>query len=244
MPISARPASTIQRSRVVVSGVLVALLAALIAAGRITGDQIIGYVATVASLMLAGQVASMVTRRQVAPAERTLVPGASSRIDPLGTLIVPALLDVGLLGFFGWLRPLPSLPAQRGGRNALVLRALSSSATYLSVMITAAVIFRIAYHGEDVSSVSLISRIAFLTGFVNTWLLVTSLIPAPPLPGSVLLERILPVSAWARYARIRPHVAKGIVGFLLISVMLGLGTVSFFAQLIERLWLWLLLIGS
>ena len=48
MPISARPARTIQRSRVVVSGVLVALLAALIAAGRITGDQIIGYVATVA----------------------------------------------------------------------------------------------------------------------------------------------------------------------------------------------------
>ena len=243
MPISARSARVAPRSRIIVGGVVGALFVALVVAGRITIDQIIGYLAAVVSLVLAAQAVTIVTRRQVAPAERSLVPPVSSRVDALGTFIVPALLDVGFLGFFGWLRPMPTLPAQRGGRNALVLRALTATATHLLLMIVAAVAFRIAYHGEGIANVPLVVRVALLTGFVNTWLMVTSLIPAAPLPGSVLLERLLPIRAWARYARIRPHVVKVVVGFLLISVMLGLGTVSFFAQLIERLWLWLLLIG-
>ena len=104
MPISARSARVAPRSRIIVGGVVGALFVALVVAGRITIDQIISYLAAVVSLVLAAQAVTIVTRRQVAPAERSLVPPVSSRVDALGTFIVPALLDVGFLGFFGWLR--------------------------------------------------------------------------------------------------------------------------------------------
>ena len=53
MPISTRSVRSAPRVRVIVGAVLGALLAALILSGRITLDQIIGYVAAVASIVLA-----------------------------------------------------------------------------------------------------------------------------------------------------------------------------------------------
>jgi Zn-dependent protease len=244
MPISTRSVRSAPRVRVIVGAVLGALLAALILSGRITLDQIIGYVAAVASIVLAGHVATLVTRRQVAPAERGLVPSASSRIELLGTLIVPALLDVGGFGFFGWLRPLPDVPSLRGGRNGHVLRALSVPATHLVLVVAGALVFRIYYHGEAYYSLPWIAHVAFFVGFVNMWLLVLSLVPIPPQAGSVVLERLLPVRAWARYARIRPHLLKGVLGILLVSVLLNLGLTTLIQRMVGSLWLDLVSIGA
>ena len=237
MPISARQASTTPRSRVVVASVLGAIFVALIASGRIVLDELLGYGLLVTSIMLAGMVTAALTRRQVAPGEQSLVPAVSTRIDPLGTFIVPALLVLGGIGFFGWLRPLPSLPIHRPGRNGLLLRSLATPVTHLAIVVGAVVVFRLTFHGVNTVGLAWIPRVAFLAGFVNVWLLVVSLVPVPPLPGSVVLERLLPVRAWSHYARIRPYLLKGAVGALLVSIMLGLGLTTLVQHAIARWWI-------
>jgi len=232
MPISARPTLRASRSRLIGAGIVGALVAALLAGGRITVDQIVAYLAIIASVIVAGAVTSLVARRQVPVAEVGLVPTVRSRVDVLGTIIVPALLLLGGIGLFGWLRPMPSLPAARGGRNALVIRSLVAPAVHLVAALLAAWAFR----STRGTSLDWFAQGCLTVGYVNLWLLVIAMVPVPPLPGSVLLERMLPVATWARYARIRPHLLQAALGVLLLSVMVGLGLTTAVQSLLGGWW--------
>ena len=51
-------------------------------------------------------------------------------VDPVGTLIVPALLSLGSVGFFGWAKPVPvNMAKLRSPRNQGVLVSLAGPAT-------------------------------------------------------------------------------------------------------------------
>jgi len=232
MAISARSAATVPKTRLIVAAIGGFLLAALVASGRISHDQLLAYGCLVMSVLLAGLITTWVTHRQVAPAERHLVPTTASRIDLLGTIIIPALLILGGVGLFGWLRPITAPQGMRPGRNALVLRSLVTPAFHVVVMVMCVTVSRASSN----SSPSWLDHGFFLLGYANLWLLVVSLIPVPPLAGSVVLERLLPVTWWARYARIRPFLLRGALGIVAASLLLHLGIETAVQRLLSSWW--------
>ena len=63
-----------------------------------------------------------------------------------------------------------------------------------------------------VSQWALVEQILFYFGIVNVVLAVFNLIPIPPLDGSALVERLLPVSALPTYYRMR-------MGFMVVVLL-------------------------
>jgi Zn-dependent protease len=119
-------------------------------------------------------------------------------IDPLGSVIVPALLflsNAGLL--FGWAKPVPynpyNLSNQRWG-EAIVSAA--GPLTNFLLAIIFAVLIRLAIplglSGSFIELASYIVYINILLGFFN-------LIPLPPLDGSKIFESVLPLQLRMRY---------------------------------------------
>ena len=212
------------------------LVAALIASGRISTDEIILYLAIVASVIVAGTATSIVARWQSGTGSKGVVPGALSRVDPLGTLVIPALLVLSGIGYFGWLRPVPQVTGSFNNRNPFVVRSLVGPATSLVLMVGCAVVFRATVGDPMLGGWPWSARVAYLSGYMNLWLVVIALVPVPPLAGSVVLERLLPVGAWARYARIRPHLLAISVGIVVLTLMLHIGLTSALSSLLLGWW--------
>src|SRR5271154_1380854 len=63
-------------------------------------------------------------------------------VDPVGTLIVPALLSLGSVGFFGWAKPVPvNTTRLRSPRNQGVLVSLAGPATNAALAAVFGLIF-------------------------------------------------------------------------------------------------------
>jgi len=112
-------------------------------------------------------------------------------IDPLGSIILPALLVFTHSPiFFGWAKPVPynpyNLKSKRWG-EALV--AIAGSATNLFLAVIFGLLVRNGVHlGLDLTMISFASQITF----VNLFLGLFNLIPFPPLDGFTALRAALP----------------------------------------------------
>ncbi len=163
-------------------------------------------------------------------------------VDPLGTLVLPALLALSGLGAFGYAKPVPVNPSRmRHPRNDSVLVSLAGPATNLILAGISIVLLRfvapagtaadIYYVGP--SSVGVGYRLLFLLGFLNVLLAVFNALPIPPLDGSILVERLLPASALPTWWQIRRYAMV----VLLLLVLLDHG--QLFARILdpaERAW--------
>ncbi|MFZ2058870.1 MAG: site-2 protease family protein [Acidimicrobiales bacterium] len=149
-------------------------------------------------------------------------------IDPVGSIVVPIVLALTWGYPFGWAKPVPvAVNRLRHPRNQSVLVSFAGPATNIILAAFAGVVFHeLVLHAwtpvpscaafmctYDPSNFALVEQIAFYFGVINIVLAVFNLIPIPPLDGSALVERMLPVSALAGYYRIR-------MGFLLVIVFL------------------------
>ena len=120
-------------------------------------------------------------------------------IDPMGSVIIPALLTfTGSPIMFGWAKPVPynpyNLKNQRWGET---LVAVAGSATNLLLAIIFGLIVRFGpILGFDANMLYLAATIAFINLFLGLF----NLIPFPPLDGFTVLRTILP---W--------HLASGLV---------------------------------
>ena len=130
-------------------------------------------------------------------------------VDPLGTIIVPAITVLAGFGFFGWAKPVPvNLSRLRSPRNQGVLVALAGPATNAVLAALAAVAFRLsgaAAHWPLAGLPPVWVLALFYFGFINVWVGAFNMIPIPPLDGSVLVERMLPRSLWPGYLRARHY---------------------------------------
>lgn len=134
-------------------------------------------------------------------------------IDPLGTIILPAILVVTTGTAFGWAKPVPVDTGRlRHPRNQTVLVSLVGPAVNIAIALAAAVVLR--FVGIYDSS-SLAVRAVFYVGLVNVVLAAFNLIPIPPLDGSAVVERVLPDRLWPGYLRFRQYSM-----FLLLALVL------------------------
>jgi Zn-dependent protease len=124
-----------------------------------------------------------------------------THIDPIGTILIPAMsLVMGGFGFIGWARPTPVTPSKFRSsvpmRTGMALVAAAGPLSNLILAIIAIGLFAI-FHRADVglwdssgraTGISALLQEMFM---VNVGLLVFNFLPIPPLDGSRLLPRSL-----------------------------------------------------
>jgi Zn-dependent protease len=146
-----------------------------------------------------------------------------SHVDPVGTLIVPALLSLGSVGFFGWAKPVPvNVSRLRSPRNQGVLVSLAGPAVNAALAAIFGVLFVHFVRPGVLSSgnFSTGAQIVFYASLVNVGLCAFNLIPVPPLDGSVLFERLLPSRYWPTYLRYRQYTMPILLGLVLLNFFL------------------------
>ena len=149
-------------------------------------------------------------------------------IDPFGSIVVPVVLALTGAPVFGWAKPVPvSINRLRHPRNDSVLVSFAGPATNVILAAIAGLVLHEVLHVwalpiqscgaflcyAPVSQWALFEQILFYFGIVNVVLAVFNMLPIPPLDGSALVERLLPVSALPAYYRMR-------MGFMVVVLLL------------------------
>ena len=118
-------------------------------------------------------------------------------MDPLGSVIIPALLILSNANFLiGWAKPVPYNPYNlRKGKWGEALVAGAGPLVNLSLAIIFGILIRVlgAYDLASASAIELASAVVF----INILLALFNMIPIPPLDGSKVLSALLPL----RFAR-------------------------------------------
>ena len=135
-----------------------------------------------------------------------------AHVDPLGTVVLPAIMLLSGLGAFGWAKPVPVDPRKlRNPRQQSLLVSLAGPGTNIALALGSALwlALRPADTVEllsiDFDLVPAVDQAAFLLGLANVLLAAFNLIPFPPLDGSALIERVLPYAWWPGWLRFRQY---------------------------------------
>ncbi|TAN26573.1 MAG: site-2 protease family protein [Actinomycetota bacterium] len=138
-----------------------------------------------------------------------------AHIDPVGSVLLPALLIFAGLTPIGYAKPVPvNVSRLRSPRNQSVLVSLAGPAVNFILAVIAGLMlhFKLSHELSQVGvysasqitiDPSLVDRILFYMGSINLLLGVFNMIPIPPLDGSALIERLLPAGALPGYFRLR-----------------------------------------
>lgn len=135
-------------------------------------------------------------------------------IDPIGTIILPAVTV--LLGgiLFGWAKPVPvNFMNLRHPKKDMLWVAAAGPFSNLIMAIFWAILFgRRAYFPESMSL--FVQQIGIAGISINLSLMVLNLIPLPPLDGGRIAVSLLPNHLAYRYAQVERY------GFLILIVLL------------------------
>ena len=165
--------------------------------------QIVAIIALIMSIVLhemAHGYAANALGDPTARLQGRLSPNPLVHIDPLGSVIIPALLMLSGAGIlFGWAKPVPynpyNLTNQKWG-EALV--AIAGPAINIFIALVFAMLIRFASPlGLNDVFVSLATYIVYM----NILLALFNMIPFPPLDGSKILPAILPFGAQLQYQK-------------------------------------------
>jgi Zn-dependent protease len=128
-------------------------------------------------------------------------------IDPIGSILVPAILIFSHSGFlFGWAKPVPYNPYNL--KNQKWGEAIVAVAGPMANIFIAIIFGMIIRFGAG----TLQENFIYLSGmivFVNIMLAFFNLIPIPPLDGSKLLKSLLPYKANLTFQRMEAFMMSG-----------------------------------
>lgn len=153
-------------------------------------------------------------------------------VDPIGTLLVPAviLLASRALGFpllFGWAKPVPIIASNlRSPRRDMGLVAAAGPLANLLMALGWAVVFRLA--PVLPAAEEYITMMAGGGIVVNIALAVLNMMPVPPLDGGRIVASLLSARLAAAYSRLEPYgliillalLATGVLGDIVMPLIL------------------------
>lgn len=143
-------------------------------------------------------------------------------IDPLGTVLLPAILALTQAPFlFGWAKPVPvNFNRLNSPRRDMVLVALAGPAVNILLALAAAFAFHAVPYLPDVLDewVAENLRIAIR---LNLVLAVFNMLPIPPLDGGRVAVGLLPYSLASPLARMERYGMLIIVLGLFVAPMIG-----------------------
>jgi Zn-dependent protease len=173
----------------------------------------------------------------------------SVHVDPIGTLLFPAISFFTGAPLIGWAKPTPVNPLR--WRNKRVANFWVSAAGAISnfiIAIIAGIIIRLLYtfgltYGLRLppgSSTLAMGAFELLTTFfiLNVALGVFNLLPIPPLDGSKVLQSILPESFEAGFETLERF------GFILLFIAVFTGVLGIIFNVVMPIALALLFIGA
>ena len=162
-------------------------------------------------------------------------------IDPLGSVIIPALLVVsGSPMLFGWAKPVPynpyNLKNQRFGESIV---AIAGSATNILLAIIFGLIVRFGVGTLAPEALSLAATIAF----VNLFLGLFNLIPFPPLDGFTFLRGLLPLQLAMEFQRFEAQMrGMGMMSLVLFLIVFSYVLAGPFSSLV--VWIFRTIVGG
>ena len=143
-------------------------------------------------------------------------------IDPVGTVLLPALLFVTRSPFlFGYAKPVPvNFGALRNPRRDMILVAAAGPAMNIILAVMAALLFHLVSYLPD--TVERWAAENLKNGLViNVILAIFNLLPLPPLDGGRIVVGLLPDRLAIRFARLERYGLGILVGVLFILPLLG-----------------------
>ncbi len=144
-------------------------------------------------------------------------------IDPVGTILIPAVLLM-LGGFvFGWAKPVPvTYQNLRNPKTDMAWVALAGPMANLVMAIAWALAAKIGFgllqSGVSFGEPMLLMGVAGV--LINSMLMMLNLLPLPPLDGGRILVSLLPGPLSWQVSRIEPY------GFFILVGLLYLGLIS------------------
>lgn len=141
-------------------------------------------------------------------------------IDPLGTILLPALtlLVGGIL--FGWAKPVPvDFSRLRHPKRDMLWVAAAGPASNLVMALFWALMIKLSVNYPTIYSepLALMGQAGVM---INVVLMVLNLLPLPPLDGGRIAVSLLPNHLAYKYAQIERY------GFLILIVLLATGVLS------------------
>jgi Zn-dependent protease len=150
-------------------------------------------------------------------------------IDPVGTIIIPAMGIVTDAPLFGWAKPVMVNPYNlRDPKKANIFISAAGPASNILAALAATGIFLILKSTGIIAGggivILIIKNIFFYFIGLNIYLTIFNLIPIPPLDGSWILEEFLRGEALYYYQRMKPY------GFFIILLLIVVGVLDLIAS--------------
>ncbi|MCU7835777.1 MAG: site-2 protease family protein [gamma proteobacterium symbiont of Taylorina sp.] len=143
-------------------------------------------------------------------------------IDPIGTIIVPAVMGFTTGFIFGWAKPVPiDIRNLNNPKKDMMWVALAGPvsnfimAILWSIFLYFSVLFSVAN-----SSVSLFLILMAIAGInINILLGIINLLPIPPLDGGRVMAGLLPTRLAIKYNKIEPYGFFVLVGLMFTGAL-------------------------
>ena len=146
-------------------------------------------------------------------------------IDPVGTILVPAIMLLTTPFLFGWAKPVPgdwrNLRRPRQDMAWVALAGPGANLLMLILWTLAAKLVLIAGMDNTTPGV-LIMAMALVGILINAILMFFNLVPIPPLDGSRVMAALLPPKAAYKYGKLEPF------GLIIVLVLLFIFWSDFF----------------
>ena len=143
-------------------------------------------------------------------------------IDPVGTILVPALM-IYFTGYaFGWAKPVPVNASNlRNPKKDMMWVAMAGPASnFIMALIWAALLHLSVMFIDSRSSVSLFLLLMPIAGItINVILGVLNLLPIPPLDGGRIMNGMLSPRASMQYSKIEPYGFFIIIGLMVSGIL-------------------------
>jgi Zn-dependent protease len=148
-----------------------------------------------------------------------------AHIDPLGSILVPAVLFLSNASFlFGWARPVPvNFFRLRNPKQDMVWVAASGPLTNLALAAASGIFYQGVMLLAKMLPPSMYLFLGFFKGMaefsvaINVLLALFNLIPIPPLDGGRILVGILPREQAIRVSRVEPYGMFLVVGLIFLN---------------------------
>ena len=160
-------------------------------------------------------------------------------IDPVGTILVPAILFILPGNFlFGWAKPVPvNMNRLHEPKRDMALVAAAGPASNFVMALLWAFVIKVGYSFTQGMVSELIIAMGTVGVLINLVLMVLNMIPVPPLDGGRVLAGVLPDNMSIALGRIEPYGLFIIFG-LLATGLLGqiiIGPLNYFQSFIQQL---------